>query len=95
MARLIANHDDDYLIRSGAEPLVLGAKNWTQMIQRLLAGTDDGLKTGSTRANWYSIRRTFADWQDERVRDAVISAVMGPFDISKRTKPNFAKQATP
>lgn len=88
LSRLIAEFGDDYLIRSGSDPLALGARNWTQMIQRLVArsGIDKNLKPGATPANWYSIRRTFADWLDERVSDAAISAVMGHFEISKKTR---------
>ena len=49
------------------KPLAIGSRNWTQMIQRLVArsGIDKGLKKGEVPTNWYSIRRTFADWLDE------------------------------
>jgi integrase len=97
LVRLIQEHGDDFLIRSGPEPLALGARNWTQMIQRLVAraGIDDDLKPGATPANWYSIRRSFADWLDERVSDAAISAVMGHFDISKRTRSQLFESGSP
>lgn len=97
LAKLIEKYGGDYLIRSGAEPLALGARNWTQMIQRLVAraGIDEDLKPGATPANWYSIRRTFADWLDERVSDAAISAVMGHFDISKRTRSQLFEAGSP
>lgn len=95
--RLIREHGSDFLIRSGSEPLATGARNWTQMIQRLVvrSGIDKDLKPGTTPANWYSIRRTFADWLDERVSDAAISAVMGHFDISKRTRSQLFESGSP
>jgi hypothetical protein len=45
--------------------------------------------------NWYSIRRTFADWLDERVSDAAISAVMGHFEISARTRRQLFENGSP
>ena len=67
------------------------------MIQRLVAraGIDKHLKLGATPANWYSIRRTFADWLDERVSDAAISAVMGHFEISKKTRNQIFDAGSP
>ena len=59
------------------------------------AGIDDGLAHEDTRANWYSIRRTFADWLDERVSDAAISAVMGHFEISSRTRHQLFDAGSP
>lgn len=95
LARLNVELGDDYLIRAGNEPLALGATTWTQMIQRIVsrAKIDEHLRAGAARANWYSIRRRFADWLDERVSDAAISAVMGHFEISARNRPNSSKQA--
>lgn len=97
LTRLNCEHGDDFLIRSRSVPLALGSRNWTQMIQRLVArsGIDKDLKNGETPANWYSIRRTFADWLDERVSDAAISAVMGHFDISKRTRSQLFESGSP
>lgn len=97
LQRLIGEHGDDYLLRTGGTPLALGAKNWTQTIQRLVARSkiDEDLKPGQTPANWYSIRRTFADWLDERVSDASISAVMGHFEISKRTRSQLFEKGSP
>lgn len=67
------------------------------MIQRLVkrSGIDKDLKSGQVGANWYSIRRTFADWLDERVSDAAISAVMGHFDISTRTRQQLFDTGSP
>ncbi|MHA7877258.1 hypothetical protein [Roseivivax sp.] len=95
--RLIEQHGDGYLIWEKGGPIAEGARNWTQMIQRLVAraGIDDRLKPGEARANWYSIRRTFADWLDERVSDAAISSVMGHFDISSKTRRQLFDQGSP
>lgn len=95
--RLMATHGDGYLIHAGVDPLAEGARNWTQMIQRLVkrAGIDAGLKAGATRANWYSIRRTFADWLDDRVSDAAISSVMGHFDVSARNRRQLFEAGSP
>lgn len=95
--RLIAEHQSGYLIQASGEPLATGARNWTQMIQRLVARAkiDDNLKPGETRANWYSIRRTFADWLDERVSDAAISAVMGHFQVSSKTRRQIFEPGSP
>ncbi|MEP1832050.1 MAG: hypothetical protein ABJL57_00025, partial [Hyphomonas sp.] len=41
------------------------------------------------------IRRTFADWLDERVSDAAISAVMGHFEISSRTRRQLFETGSP
>lgn len=67
------------------------------MIQRLVkrSGIDQDLKANEIGANWYSIRRTFADWLDERVSDAAISAVMGHFDISARTRRQLFDAGSP
>lgn len=95
--RLMSEHGDGYLIHAGDGPVAEGAKNWTQMIQRLVkrAGIDAGLKPGATRANWYSIRRTFADWLDDRVSDAAISSVMGHFDVSARNRRQLFEAGSP
>ena len=97
LERLLARHGEDYLIRAGSKPLAVGARNWTQMIQRLVerAGIDKNLESDATKANWYSIRRTFADWLDERVSDAAISAVMGHLDISKRSRSQLFNVGSP
>lgn len=97
LTRLMAEYGDDFLVRYSGKPLALGSRNWTQMIQRLVArsGIDKGLKKGEVSANWYSIRRTFADWLDERVSDAAISAVMGHFDISARTRRQLFDAGSP
>jgi hypothetical protein len=67
------------------------------MIHRLVgrAKIDKDLKAGATRANWYSIRRTLADWLDERVSDAAISAVMRHFEISARTRRQLFEPGSP
>lgn len=95
--RLISMHGEGYLIQAGGEPIAMGSRNWTQMIQRLVArsGIDKDLKPGATPANWYSIRRTFADWLDERVSDAAISSVMGHFHISQRTRRQIFEKGSP
>lgn len=97
LQRLIEEHGDGYLLHEKNKPIADGARNWTQMIQRLVAraGIDDGLSDTDTRANWYSIRRTFADWLDERVNDAAISAVMGHFEISNRTRRQLFDAGSP
>ncbi|MEH6507260.1 MAG: hypothetical protein V7786_13370, partial [Sulfitobacter litoralis] len=97
LARLMDAYGDDFLIRSSNKPLAVGSRNWTQMIQRLVerSGIDKDLKIGEVPANWYSIRRTFADWLDERVSDAAISAVMGHFDISARTRRQLFDAGSP
>lgn len=97
LSRLIEDHGNDYLLWEKRKPIAGGARNWTQMIQRLVAraGIDDGLAYEDTRANWYSIRRTFADWLDERVSDAAISAVMGHFEISSRTRHQLFDAGSP
>tara|TARA_R110002124_G_scaffold69504_16_gene186897 strand:- start:844 stop:2100 length:1257 start_codon:yes stop_codon:yes gene_type:complete len=97
LARLMDAYGDDFLIRSSNKPLAVGSRNWTQMIQRLVerSGIDKDLKVGEVPANWYSIRRTFADWLDERVSDAAISAVMGHFDISARTRRQLFDAGSP
>ncbi|MDV4166480.1 tyrosine-type recombinase/integrase [Rhodovulum sp. FJ3] len=95
--RLVAEHGDGYLIHAKSTPLALSSRNWTQMFKRLVAraGIDKDLEPGATPANWYSIRRTFADWLDERVSDAAISAVMGHFDITKRTRSQLFDAGSP
>jgi integrase len=97
LTRLTNAYGDEFLIRSSDGPLAVGSRNWTQMIQRLVkrSGIDKDLKEGELRANWYSIRRTFADWLDERVSDAAISAVMGHFDISARTRRQLFDAGSP
>jgi len=97
LERLIEEHGDGYLLHEKRKPIAEGARNWTQMIQRLVAraGIDDGLSDADTRANWYSIRRTFADWLDERVSDGAISAVMGHFEISSRTRHQLFDAGSP
>jgi integrase len=97
LSRLIAKYGDDYLIRAGDEPLATGARNWTQMIQRIVAraGIDEGLKPGAARANWYSVRRTFADFLDEYASDADISSVMGHFEISGKTRRQLFETGSP
>jgi hypothetical protein len=106
LKRLMGQHQEDHLIRSGGEPMSEGARNWTQIIQRLVvrggAGrTPDQVKrkllepTDQGNVNWYSIRRTFADWLDERVSDAAISAVMGHFEISSRTRRQLFEAGSP
>jgi hypothetical protein len=66
------------------------------MIQRLVkrAGIDDN-REGGAAANWYSIRRTFADFMDEFASDADISAVMGHFDISRKTRGQLFEKGSP
>ena len=106
LVRLMAQHGDGYLILTGQKPLSDGARNWTQIIQRLVARgvknrTPDQVKrkllepTSDGNVNWYSIRRTFADWLDERVSDAAISAVMGHFEISNRTRRRLFEEGSP
>jgi hypothetical protein len=106
LERLIAAHGDDYLIREAGDPIAEGARNWTQIIQRLVdrakkSRTPDQVRrrllesTDQGNVNWYSIRRTFADWLDERVSDAAISAVMGHFEISARTRRQLFENGAP
>lgn len=106
LERLIAMHGDKYLIREAGDPIAEGARNWTQIIQRLVARakklrTPDQVKrkllepTDQGNVNWYSFRRTFADWLDERVSDAAISAVMGHFEISSRTRRQLFESGSP
>ncbi|MCZ4262873.1 hypothetical protein O4G76_18720 [Limimaricola sp. G21655-S1] len=106
LSRLIATHGDGYLIQNTRTPLSKGARNWTQIIQRLVARakksrTPDQVKrkllepTDQGNVNWYSIRRTYADWLDERVSDAAISAVMGHFEISSRTRRQLFEFGSP
>lgn len=106
LVKLITKHADGYLIHAGDGPLAEGARNWTQIIQRLVARgiknrTPDQVKrkllepTKEGNVNWYSIRRTFPDWLDERVSDAAISAVMGHFEITSRTRRRLFEQGSP
>jgi hypothetical protein len=106
LARLIAAHGEGYLIHEGGKPLAEGARNWTQIIQRLVerakdCRSPDQVKrklfepTDQGNVNWYSIRRTFADWLDERVSDAAISAVMGHFEISSRMRRQLFEAGSP
>ncbi|WP_265499542.1 hypothetical protein [Paracoccus beibuensis] len=106
LVRLIAQHGNDFLIYAGKEPLAEGSRNWTQIIQRVVARgiknrTPDQVKrkllepTPEGNVNWYSIRRTFPDWLDERVSDAAISAVMGHFEITNRTRRRLFEEGSP
>ncbi len=106
LAKLIAAHGDDYLINDGSGAMASGARNWTQIIQRLVvrameSRTTDQVKrkllepTDQGNVNWYSIRRTYADWLDERVSDSAISAVMGHFEISSRTRRQLFESGSP
>lgn len=97
LERLIARHGDGYLIVDRGKPLALGARNWTQTIQRLVGRSkiDEHLKPGDTPANWYSIRRTLADWLDTRVSDASISAVLGHFEIAANTRRQLFEKGSP
>ncbi len=106
LARLIEKHGVGYLIRAENGSLAEGARNWTQMIQRLVKRalanrTPDQAKrklleaTKDGNVNWYSIRRTFADWLDERVSDAAISAVIGHFELSSRTRRQLFEAGSP
>ncbi|MFG6566745.1 tyrosine recombinase XerC [Sulfitobacter sp. 1A13679] len=97
LQRLLEQHGDGYLLHEKNKPIAEGARNWTQMIQRLVERSeiDKHQTSGDTRANWYSIRRTFADWLDERVSDAAISAVMGHFEISSRTRRQLFEFGSP
>lgn len=106
LERLMGQHEKTHLIRSGGEPMSDGARNWTQIIQRLGARgranrTPDQVRrkllepTDQGNVNWYSIRRTFADWLDERVSDSAISAVMGHFEISSRTRRQLFEAGSP
>ncbi len=97
LGRCIEESGQGFLIRYQGEAIAEGSKNWTQIIQRLVkrSGIDDGLRSNETPANWYSIRRTFADWLDERVSDAAISAVMGHFEVSSRTRRQLFESGSP
>ncbi len=106
LRRLIAENGEGYLIREAGSPIAEGARNWTQIIQRLISRakklrTPDQLQrkllepSDQGNVNWYSIRRTFADWLDERVSDAAISAVMGHFEISTRTRRQLFESGSP
>ncbi|HBZ43048.1 MAG TPA: hypothetical protein DEO85_03130 [Maritimibacter sp.] len=97
LERIIREHGDEYLIRAGRDPLAAGARNWTQMIQRLVkrAGIDYDLKPNQPHANWYSIRRTLADFLDSRVSDAAISSVLGHFEVSNRNRRQLFESGSP
>lgn len=97
LARLVAEHGDGYLIRAGGQPLAKGHRNWTQMIQRLVARAeiDADRKPGTPAANWYSIRRTFADFLDEHASNGDISAVLGHFEITGRTRRQLFERGSP
>ncbi|MBO9431413.1 MULTISPECIES: site-specific integrase [unclassified Sulfitobacter] len=106
LSRLVAANRDGFLIHETGGPISAGARNFTQIIQRLVARahsarTPDQVKrkvlepTEQGNVNWYSIRRTFADWLDERVSDAAISAVMGHFEISSRTRRQLFEAGSP
>lgn len=106
LERLISLHGEGYLIHEAGSPIAEGARNFTQIIQRLIARakscrTPDQVRrkllepTDQGNVNWYSFRRTFADWLDERVSDAAISAVMGHFEISTRTRRQLFESGSP
>ncbi|RAZ83407.1 site-specific integrase [Cereibacter johrii] len=106
LERLINSYGDEALMRAGGLLLSDGARNWTQIIQRLIARakknrTKDQVARkllepkGGLNVNWYSIRRTMIDWLDERVSDASISAVMGHFEISQRTRRQLFEDGSP
>lgn len=106
LSRLISSHGDGYLIHDSGGPISKGARNWTQIVQRLVARAQEGRApdqvkrkvlepTDQGNVNWYSIRRTYADWLDERVSDAAISAVMGHFEISSRTRRQLFEAGSP
>ena len=97
LARLLLDHDDGYLVWAGGKPVARGKRNWTQMIQRVVAraGIDKSLKPGGTPANWNSVRRTFADVLDEHASDADISAVLGHFAISGKTRRQLFEAGSP
>ncbi len=93
-------------IREAGDPTAQGSRNWTLIIQRLVARgkklrTPDQVKrkllepTDQGNVNWYSFRRTFADWLDERVSDAAISADMGHFEISSQTWRQLFESGSP
>jgi hypothetical protein len=77
--RPIAAHGNVFPIQAVVEPLVVGARNRTQVIQRIVkrAGIDEKRKPGQAATNRVSIRRTFADFLDEHASDADLSAVSG------------------
>jgi len=97
LERLVQDNGQGFLIREAGRPISEGARNWTQMIQRIVrrAKIDDELKPGAPRANWYSIRRTFADFLDERVSDAAISSVLGHFEISSKNRRKLFEAGSP
>lgn len=97
LRRLTAEHGDEFLIQAGGEPLATGARNWTQVIQRIVkrAGIDKKREAGQAAPNWISIRRTFADFLDEHASDADISAVMGHFDIARKTRRQLFEDGSP
>ena len=106
LTRLISERGAEYLICEGGKPIAKGSRNWTQIIQRVVARgkklrTPDQVKrkllepVDDIFVNWYSFRRTFADWLDERVSDAAISAVMGHFEISARTRRQLFESGSP
>lgn len=106
LSRLIAEYGDGYLIRQGGNQISGGSRNWTQVIQRLVARAKKSRTPGQVErkllepteqgnVNWYSIRRTYADWLDERVSDSAISAVMGHFEISSRTRRQLFEAGSP
>lgn len=97
LRRLMAEHGDGYLLHAGGKPLAEGARNWTQMMQRLVSrsGIDRDRRQGQPAANWHSIRRTFADFLDEHASDADISAVMGHFEITGKTRRRLFEAGSP
>lgn len=106
LTRMIAVNGNSFLVQESGGPISKGARNFTQIIQRLVKRahsyrTSDQVKrkvlepTEQGNVNWYLIRRTFADWLDERVSDAAISAVMGHFEISSRTRRQLFETGSP
>lgn len=82
-----------FLIEWGGDRAV-ASRNNTQVIQRLVKRA--GIRNdGKIKANWYSIRRTLADWLNGRVSDAAISSVLGHFEISARDRSRLFEEGSP
>ena len=72
LERLVAAHGDGSLLHDASGPMANGARNFTQIIQRLVARAKKGRAPNQVErkllepteeggVNWYSIRRTYAD----------------------------------
>ncbi|MHA6324101.1 hypothetical protein [Roseivivax sp. CAU 1753] len=106
LGKLIAMYGSELLIREKDRPIAHGSRSFTQIIQRLVSRAQSNRTpeqvarkllepTEQGNVNWYSIRRTYADWLDKRVSGAAISAVMGHFKNSSRTRRQLFETGSP